>query len=571
MKKLYFIPLVIIVIVGMILGSCAKPAATTTVPPTTSKPPTTAPPTTSKPPTTAPPTTSVPPTTAKPAPYGTVTVADIGWPSNESLDPCNVESTWGWEFYDALLRWDASGVLIPGVADSWTFDSTTNTYTFKIHQGIKFWNGDPLTAADVKFSMDRFSDLAQSTNPWSYFVSKVYNQKETKVVDDYTFQFVQDHPEPSQLIIMAWLRILPKKYFESVGLDAFRSNPIGSGPWIFKELVSKTSITFAANTNYWRPDEIPVFQTYKELYVPEVATAIAMLKAGEVDILAFPPRDKINELVKAGFTAFKIGTPGTCSLVLQGSWFPAAQSGPISDNRVREALSYAINRQELCDTLYSGYAVPGGMFYEYPAAYGWTDALNADPYDPAKAKELLKEANYPAAFANPVINCYTDATNGGLFGGPDLFLLLQSYWQAVGIQVKVNIVDSGVASGYIFNGFTRFKGTEQNIGWIGCWNYDAFFNPTYQHANMYCSWGVHNAGNDPVADAMYKKATTDTNPVTAEQEYKDFQVYAKSMYVNIGIAQTDSYVVWNPLTIGGWTGRIWVSFWDSTYGIQHAK
>jgi len=296
-----------------------------------------------------------------------------------------------------------------------------------------------------------------------------------------------------------------------------------------------------------------------------------MLKAGEVDMISFPPRDRINELVKDGFTAFKIGVPGTCSLALQGSWFPAAQAGPITDIRVREALSYAINRQELADTLYSGYATPGGFFYEYPAAYGWSDALKADPYDPAKARDLLKQANYPAAFANPVINCYTDATNGGLFGGPDLFLALQGYWQAVGLQVKVNVVDTTIALNYIFNGFKRFVGTEKNIGWIGCWNYDAFFNPTYQHANMFTSIGIHNAGNDPTMDAMYKTATTDTDPVKAAQEYKDFMVYAKNTYVNIGVVQTDQYVIWNPATIGGWTGRTWVSYWDSTYGIQHAK
>ena len=307
-------------------------------------------------------------------------------------------------FYDALIRWDENGNLAPGVADSWSLDG--NTWTFKIHKGIKFHNGDPLTAADVKFSIDRFSDMTLSTNPWSRYLSKGYNQVETKVVDDYTFQFVQDHPEPSQIIIFAWVRILPKNYYEKVGMDEFRKNPIGSGPWKFKELISKTSITLEANTDYWIPDEIPAFQYYKELLVPELATRIAMLKTGEVDMISAIDRNRIDGLKNAGFTAFKIGVPGTCSLALQGSWLP--NSGPISDIRVRQALSYAINRQELCDTLFAGYAVPGGQFYMYPGAYGWSDALKADPYDPAKAKALLEEAGYPNKFKDPVINCYTD-------------------------------------------------------------------------------------------------------------------------------------------------------------------
>jgi ABC-type transport system substrate-binding protein len=254
--------------------------------------------------------------------------------------------------------------------------------------------------------------------------------------------------------------------------------------------------------------------------------------------------------------------------MLQGSWLPDA--GPISDIRVRQALSYAINRQEVCDTLYDGFASPDAQFYETPGIYGWSDALKADPYDPDKAMALLEDAGYPDAFDDPVIHAYTTAP-AGLAGGSDLFLLLQSYWQAVGIKVNVEIVDTSVFVGYIFNGFQRFKGDETNIGWIGCWNYDGFFNPTYQASNAYCSWGVHNTGNDPKADELYNKATTDPNPTTAIQEFQDFEAYAKSMYVTIGVASPKGYVVWNPQTVGGWTGRTWVSYWDSTYGIQHAQ
>jgi peptide/nickel transport system substrate-binding protein len=569
-KKLLLIPIIIIVIVGLVLGGCGTPAATTTTPtvttPTATTPTATTP--TATTPTATTPTATTPTATVKPAPYGEVKVA-VATFSNESTDPVNLESTWGWMFYDALLEWNENGVITPGVADSWSFDTTTNTWTFKIHQGIKFHNGDPLTAEDVKFSMDRFSDLAQSTNPWSYYLSKAYNQVETRVVDPYTFQFVQDHPEPSQLVIMTFFRILPKNYFESVGQDEFRKNPIGSGPWKWKQLVSQTSMTLEANTNYWRPEEVPAFLYYTELDVPELATRIAMLKAGEVDIIAFPDRNRIDELVRSGFVAFKMGAPGTASLALQGSWFPADQAGPISDIRIREALSFAINRQELCDTLYAGYATPGGLFYCYPQGYGWTDALGPDPYDPDHARELMAEAGYPDAFADPTINCYTTA-EGGISGGPDLFLLLQSYWEAVGFKVQLHIVDVTVYNGYIFNGFHRFVGTEPNIGWIGMWNYDAMFNSTYQHANMWTSHGIHNAGNDPVMDQLYTTATTDTDPVRALQEYKDFLVYARNTYVNIGVAQTDQYVVWNPTTVGGWTGKTYQSYWQSTYGIQHA-
>lgn len=495
---------------------------------------------------------------------GTTIRVAVGDFANESTDPINLESLWGWMMYEALLRWDEAGNIIPGVADSWTFDASTSTYTFKIHEGITFWNGEALTAEDVKFSMDRFSDMSQSSNPWSYYLSTLYNQVETRVVDDYTFQFVQDHPEPSQLVIMAWVRILPKDYYESVGMDEFRAHPIGSGPWKFVELVPETTFKLEANTEYWRTDEIPAFQYYLEYQVPEQATRIAMLKTGDVDI-AFVDYDRIQDLVDEGFTALDVGVPGTTSLCIQGAWLPDA--GPVGDIRVRQALSFALDRQEICDTWFSGFAEPGGQFYMYPGGYGWSDDLAADPYDPEKAEALLAEANYPDAFDDPVIHCYTTAA-GGLSGGPDFFLLLMDYWEDVGLQVELEVLDATIWNNYMFS-FTRLQGGEENVGWIFNWNYQAFFNSTYQCANMYTSVGVHNSGdNGATADELYAKAANETDPELAAQYYNEFQIYARSLYTNIGVAQVDQMLVYDPDTIGGFEGRTWVSYWDSTYGIQ---
>ena len=301
-----------------------------------------------------------------------------------------------------------------------------------------------------------------------------------------------------------------------------------------------------------------------QLQVPEESTRIAMLKRGEVDIIGQVSFDRQVELRDAGFRLQELGLRTLVNISFCGTWLT---EGPTKDTRVRQAMSYTINRQEVCDTLYGGYAVPGGQFYMYPGGYGWSDALAADPYDPDLARDLLAEAGYPDAFDDPVITVYTTAA-GGLSGGPDLFLLLMSYWEAVGLEVEMQVLDATIWNGYMFN-FTRLEGGEENEGWIFNWTYDAFFNSSYQSANMYCSWGVHNTGNDPTADELYLKAAGEMDPVLGAQYFNDFQVYAKSMYVNIGIAQVDSYIVYNPDRIGGWTGRTWVSYWDSFYGIQH--
>jgi peptide/nickel transport system substrate-binding protein len=494
-------------------------------------------------------------------PSGTITAvsADFGY---ESTDPVFYESLWGWSFYDSLLRWDESGIFIPGVADSWSLDG--NTWTFKIHKGIKFHNGDPLTAEDVKFSVDRFGDMTLSSNPWSYYISEAYNKTNSIVVDEYTYQFVSDHPEPAQAIVFAWTRILPKKYFESIGQDGFRAAPIGSGPWKFKELITKQKMTLEANTDYWRKDEIPAYQYYTELMVPEQATRIAMLKNSECDIALTIDYDRLPDLEKAGFEVIKQpGPPGTSSLCIQGSWLPDA--GPVGDIRVRQALSYALDREEIVDTWYQGYGDPtAGQFYMYPGCFGWNEGLRLDPYNQAKARALLAEANYPDGFADPTIHIYTTAP------GQDYILLLMGYWQNAGLDVQLEVVDSTIYTSYFFN-FNRIKEGDPNVGWIFTWTYQSFFNCMYHSSNMYTSWGVHNVGNDPEIDELYLKASNETDSTKSAQYFGEFQVAARNKYWNIGICTFDTLIVQNPKTIGEWTGRNWVSYQDALNGIQHPK
>ncbi len=565
MKKLLLIPLAIIVIAGLILAGCGKatPTPTATATPTkTATPTATATPTKTATPTA---TVTTTPTPTKRVPTGTMTVASVDF-GYESTDPIFFESLWGWSFYDSLLRWDENGVFIGGVADSYSISDDGLTWTFKIHQGIKFHNGDDLTAEDVKFSVDRFGDATLSQNPWSRYISSTYNKIDSIVVDDYTFQFVSDHPEPAQAIVFAWTRILPKTYFETVGQDYFRAHPIGSGPWKFKELITKQKMTLEANTDYWRPNEIPYYQYYVELMVPEQATRIAMLKRGECDIALGIDYDRLADLTQSGFEVIKQpGPPGTSSVAIQGTWLTGA--GPTGDIRIRQALSYALDREEIVDTWYMGYGdATAGQFYMYPGCFGWNEDLRNDPYDPDQAKALMAQAGYPSAFADPVMHIYTTSA------GQDYHLLLMSYWEAVGLQVELEIVDSTIYTAYVFHNFVgRIAEGDANVGWMFTWTYQSFFNCTYHSANMYQSHGMHSTGNDAQADALYLKAANETDPVLSAQYFGEFQAYAKTLYINFGVCTFDTLIVQNPNTIGAWTGRNWVSYQDALNGVQHPK
>ena len=164
------------------------------------------------------------------------------------MDPIVIDSLWGWAMYDALLTFDPQGNVIGNVAESYDLSQDGLTWTFKIRQGIKFWNGDPLTSADVVFSLQRFGSK-ESTNPWSPYILK--NNESITAKDDDTVIFKAQKPEWALKIPFAWTRILPKNYFEKVGQDGFRAQPMGSGPYKFAKWVPKTSMEYDANTEYW--------------------------------------------------------------------------------------------------------------------------------------------------------------------------------------------------------------------------------------------------------------------------------------------------------------------------------
>ncbi|HEX7475672.1 MAG TPA: ABC transporter substrate-binding protein, partial [Dehalococcoidales bacterium] len=555
MKRSVLVMLVSLVLIcSLLLISCSSSttsSTTTTTPTTTSAPPvtsttSTAPPvttTTTKPPTstTQPPppvtsTTAAPITTAaRPAPTGTLKVAQQTF-SYETFDQNDGEAFWGYMVQDPLVTYTKAGDYTGVLAESWALSPDGLQWTFKIRKNVKFTNGDPLTAQDVAFSIDHFI-APDSKNPWSPYLRN--NFAGYSVPDDYTYIYKTKTPEPPLIISFQDVNILPKNYIQAHGWDYYKANPIGSGPWKLNSFTSKTQITFDVNMDYW--GNKPYYAHVQELLVPEESTRIAMLKRGDVDIIGALSTDRTVELQAQGYTLQAIGLPTDQVVSWQGTWLT---TGPTKDINFRKAMSYAINRQEMADTFYKGLAVPGGRWFMYPGSYGWDPTWKADPYDPALVKTLLAAAGYPSKFANPVITLIAQA-------GPyaDFMQVLQGYWTAAGIQTKIKVVDTQGYLGLMFVRNTDPNGA--NVGDVMPWIYPVVFNAIYHSANMYQSNGVHSTGNDPQADALYKKATTELDPVKAKQYWTDFLNYGYGMWVNTGICTLPSYWVEGP-KVGAW-------------------
>jgi peptide/nickel transport system substrate-binding protein len=544
MRKWLAIPLVLVVALVMMIGSCGQAEETTKTTAVTTPPKTT--------------TATTAPTPTKVEPTGQINVAITDF-SSEATDPTIYESIWGWAMYDSLITTNAQGKFIGEVAKDWSVSADGLTWTFNIRTDIKFWDGTPLTAQDVLFTMTRFTSEA-SQNPWSSGLRQ--NMASISAPDDKTFVFKTVKPELPLSTSFAATRILPKAYFEKVGEEAFRATPMGSGPWKFVEHTAETSFTLEANTAYWDPTNIPEFKNVKEIQVPEEATQIAMFRNGEIDIPMGVTVSQRVALEKEGFRTVQIGLMAPVVLNIQGTWMEQADA--VHDIRIRQALSLAINRQEICNTIYEGQATPGGLFALQPGGFGVTDDLiKADPYDPTQAKKLMAEANYPGAFADPIIHMYTTA-------GPsmELFQAIQQYWQEVGFQVNIEVVEATVWLAYFFN--TPIKtGDEPNVGWMWAWTGGAA-DSTYMQKNLLTSEGVHQMLKDPAVDKLYADYLSNTDPAKSFDMFNAFLKAGYGQKICIGICMTKPMVLVSS-KLGEFTTNTHLYYSDTYSGIKHPK
>jgi len=359
----------------------------------------------------------------------------------ESLDPTRTSITASLGLVGPLWDWltevDANGKLAPGLALSWQPSSDGLSWTFNLRPGVKFHDGQELTAEDVKFTlMEGFRRPQAKSSRTRQFRKGI---KDVKAIDRYTVQIDTTRPWPTlpyDLSNQPGIEgiVLPKAYIEKVGWDGFAQNPVGTGPWKFTKHEVGNFIEFEAVKNHWK--RAPRFDRLRILVVPEAATRVAMLKSGQVDIARIS-LDDVSDIESAGFEIAEDPQPTSVRIQLYGTYYDGA--GPIKDVRVREALNLAINREELAQTLFHGKAKPAAVFPVSPISIGFPAGLKPYPYDPARARKLLADAGYPNGFA---INLFALPT-GGFSQYKELAEVVAGYWEAIGVQASIIPTDTG--------------------------------------------------------------------------------------------------------------------------------
>jgi peptide/nickel transport system substrate-binding protein len=322
--------------------------------------------------------------------------------------------------HDAVAKPMPGKSMAPSLAESWTISSDGLTYDFTLRSGIKFHNGDPLTADDVKFSFDRYKGAGNKA-----LKDKV---RGVQVVDPLRVRFVLKEPWPDFMAFYGspatgagW--VVPRKYIEKVSDDGFKKAPVGAGPYRFVSFTPGIELVMEAFDQYWRKPPSVKRLVFKS--VTEESTRLAMLKRGEADI-AYSIRGPLAEELQRtpGLTLKPTIVHGTQWLNFVDQWDPKS---PWADKRVRMAANYAIDRKAINQAETLGFSRITASLVPHTFEYAWQPPLW--PYDPAKSKKLLAEAGYPNGFNAGDYS--VDAVNASVAEA------IVNYLGVVGITAKV--------------------------------------------------------------------------------------------------------------------------------------
>src|SRR5256714_697984 len=287
--------------------------------------------------------------------------------------------------HDALVKRMPAVITTPSLAESWATSKDGLTYEFVLRKGAKFHNGDPVTAEDVKFTFERYKGASARL-----LKDKV---KEVQVAAPHRVRFVLKEPWPDFMAFYgtsatgaAW--IVPKKYVEKVGDEAFKKAPVGAGPFKVVSFNPGIELVLEAFPDYWRKP--PQIKRLVMRSIPDESTRAAAVKTGEVD-LAYLFGGAIAEDLRRT-PGVKIVAPllyGIYWLDFLDQWDPKS---PWHDRRVRQAASLAIDRSAINQAEMLGLGKEAGSFV--PPEFEFALKAEPLPFDPARAKKLLAQARY---------------------------------------------------------------------------------------------------------------------------------------------------------------------------------
>jgi peptide/nickel transport system substrate-binding protein len=365
--------------------------------------------------------------------------------------------------FEPLVARDAQQLLVPALALSWKPVSDT-VWEFKLRPDVKFQDGSPFTAEDVVFTFERAAKVPNSPTPFTSITRQVTR---LEIVDPLTLRITTGQPAPLLPVDLSNLPILSHTAAAGGAPEGRTTDElnrgeglIGTGPFKFVAWKRGGALTLARNDSYWGTEPAWAHVVFKPL--TDGAARVAALVAGDVDLIEDPPNAELGKLgtdpklALAKAVSSRVIYIGLDQHAEPSPGIPDTKGkNPLMDRRVREALSNAIDRKGIVDTIMESLAVPAGDLLPYPA-FGTSRDTRADRYDPATAKRLLAEAGYPNGFAITL-----GTPNGRYLNDLKVAQAVASMWTRIGVKTGVEATEPAV----FFKNRDEYKYSAFLSGW----------------------------------------------------------------------------------------------------------
>jgi peptide/nickel transport system substrate-binding protein len=428
------------------------------------------------------------------------------------------EVTWG-NIYEGLVTLDKNGKIKPLLATEWTTSPDGLTYMLKLRPGVKFHSGTPFDSSIVKFSLDR-ARAPDSSNAQKQFFEPIDS---VETPDPLTAVIKLKRPSGLFIYHLAWgdaVMIDPKTVASN------KTEPVGTGPFKFKDWQRGSQIEMVRNDDYWDKG-VPKLSEVTFRFIADPQAQAAALRAGDIDGFPnFTAPELYGEFQKDPRFKTVVGvTPRKLVAALNNA------KPPLDNPKVRQAMMSAIDRKAVIEGAYSGFGTPIGSHYA-PSDAGYVDMTGEIPFDPAKAKELLKEVGLPDGFSltikAPQMSYTTRASE-----------IMQGLLGDVGI--KLNIVPSEFPAKWIDEVFIKKDYEMSIVDHAEPMDIDIYSRPTYY-------FDYHN----PKFDAIISDADKASDPAARDKLYGEAQKILADEVPALYLFDLPRLNIWNAKLEGLW-------------------
>lgn len=358
----------------------------------------------------------------------------------------SVFSTYTWSpTFETLTTFQEDGTLVGELATGWE-QTEPNVWVFSLRDDVTFSTGRPFSARDVVWSLNY---LKTSHGQLSSVNRDLAIIESAEAVDDLTVAIHTKYPTAILPRLMTPLYFVDSDVWQSLGPDRFALEPVGTGPFVITNW-QEGRVSYEASPLSWRP---PLLDGIEVLFLPELTTRLQAVVTGQIDVAIGMGPDDLSTLERAGARLHQRNPFDVISITLV-----IEEGRPAADRRVRQALNYAVNKEAIAGVLLSGYTQPATQG-AVRGLFGYDPDLQPYPYDPDKARTLLKEAGYEGGFTLDV-----EVIIGSNASDSAIYQLVASNLADVGVEMRIIPIPTSQMVRIILQGQWRGDGFSQIFG-----------------------------------------------------------------------------------------------------------